>query len=188
MVKIYTRTGDAGETGLLGGVRVRKDALRIEAIGSVDETNAALGVVRVELSRSGVAPEGMDDLLARIQHRLFDVGAELAAADGSARAMSAIDAGDVAALEAEIDRHEAKLAPLRAFILPGGAAAAAQLHYARCVCRRAERRLVELAAAEAVRVELLKYLNRLGDLLFVMARVVNAANRAPDVVWEAKGR
>jgi cob(I)alamin adenosyltransferase len=186
MAKIYTRTGDAGETSLLGGVRIRKDALRIEAIGSIDETNAAIGVVRLELTRSGVAPAGLDDLLAEIQHRLFDLGAELAAPDAAARGKSTLSDAHVAVLETEIDRHEAELAPLRAFILPGGSAAAAQLHLARCVCRRAERRLVELAAAEDVGGELIRYVNRLSDLLFVLARAVNRANRVPDVVWEQR--
>jgi cob(I)alamin adenosyltransferase len=184
MVKIYTRTGDGGETSLLGGERVRKDDLRIETIGGVDEINAALGVVRVELTRSGVAPEGVDAILAKAQHTLFNLGAELAARSTTqSRAVSLSDA-DVAGLETTIDGCEAGLEPLRAFILPGGAAAAAQLHMARCICRRSERRLVELAATEQVRGELVRYLNRLSDLLFVLARVVNKANRMPDVVWQ----
>ncbi len=186
MAKIYTRTGDAGDTSLLGGNRARKDAPRIEAIGSIDETNAALGVVRLELSRSGVAPAGLDVLLAQLQHRLFDLGAELAAPGATARSMSTISDADIAALESEIDRYDAGLEPLRTFILPGGSAAAAQLHFARCVCRRAERRLVELAASEPVRGELLRYVNRLSDLLFVLARATNQANRVPDVKWEQR--
>jgi cob(I)alamin adenosyltransferase len=184
MAKIYTRTGDEGETSLLGGLRVRKDDPRVEAVGSTDETNAALGVVRLELSRSSVAPEGIDELLAQIQHQLFNLGAELASPGTHARHMNPLSQADVAALEAEIDRHDAGLKPLRMFILPGGSAAAAQLHLARCVCRRTERRLVELAAVEPVRGELLRYVNRLSDLLFVLARAVNHANRVPDVIWE----
>ncbi len=184
MVKIYTRTGDGGETSLLGGERVRKDALRIDAIGRVDETNAAIGVVRVELVRSGVAPEGVDAVLARVQHLLFDLGAELASRSASMAPSKCLSDSEVTGIEAEIDRFDKGLKPLQAFILPGGAAAAAQLHVARCVCRRAERRLVELAAVEQVRGELLRYVNRLSDLLFVLARVVNQANRIPDVVWE----
>jgi cob(I)alamin adenosyltransferase len=184
MVKIYTRTGDSGDTGLLGGERVRKDDPRIEAMGCVDETNAALGLVRLELTRSGVAPEGVDALLARAQHTLFNLGAELASrTPGSTRAASVTDSL-VNDLESAIDHYEAGLEPLRAFILPGGAASAAQLHMARCICRRAERRLVGLAAAEAIRPELIRYLNRLSDLLFVLARVVNKANRVPDVIWK----
>jgi len=186
MVKIYTRTGDTGETSLLGGLRVRKDDHRIEAIGSIDETNAALGVVRVELMRSGVAPAGLDDLLTTIQHRLFDGGAELASPGAAPRSVNSLSDGDVATLETEIDRWDAGLEPLRKFILPGGSAAAAQLHLARCVCRRAERRLVELAATEPVRGELVRYVNRLSDLLFVLARATNVANRVADVTWEPK--
>jgi cob(I)alamin adenosyltransferase len=187
MTKIYTRTGDAGETGLFGGERVRKDNVCIEALGDVDETNAMLGVVRAELQRGGVAPAGMDDVLAHIQHRLFDLGAELAAPRRERCGANRIGDEDVAALEAEIDRYEAMLDPLRAFILPGGCAAAAQLHLARCICRRAERRIVALAGVESIRGELLRYANRLSDLLFVLARAVNQANRVADVMWEKTG-
>ena len=184
MAKIYTRTGDEGETSLLGGRRVRKDDLRIEAIGSVDEVNAALGVVRVELARSDVAPENLDQEIGEIQHRLFDLGAELAVPSGSETRPGAIGEANVAQLESLIDRYEAELEPLRAFILPGGTSAASQLHVARCDCRRCERRLVQLAAVEPVRGEVLQYVNRLSDLLFVLARAVNRANRVADVVWE----
>jgi cob(I)alamin adenosyltransferase len=188
MAKIYTRTGDTGETSLFAGGRVRKDDPSIEAIGSVDEVNAALGVVRVELSRSGIAPAGIDEVLAEIQHRLFDIGAELAAPAARTGGPGTLSNGDVAALEAAIDRQEAALSPLRAFIVPGGSPAAAQLHWARCVCRRAERRLVELAARKLVRGEVLRYINRLSDLLFVLARGVNQANRVPDVEWKQGAR
>jgi len=186
MVKIYTRTGDAGETSLLGGRRVRKDDPRIEAIGGIDETNAALGVVRVELLRSGVALAGLDELLTTIQHRLFDLGAELAAPSGTSHGVNSLSDADVAVLESAIDRWDATLQPLQKFILPGGSAAAAQLHLARCVSRRAERRLVELAAAEPLRGELVRYVNRLSDLLFVLARAANVANRVADVTWEQR--
>jgi cob(I)alamin adenosyltransferase len=184
MAKIYTRTGDEGETSLLGGRRVRKDDVRIEAIGSVDEVNAALGVVRVELARSDVAPESLDQEIGEIQHRLFDLGAELAVPTGSENRMGAIGETNVAQLESLIDRYEAELEPLRAFILPGGTPAASQLHVARCDCRRCERRLVQLAAIEPVRGEVLQYINRLSDLLFVLARAVNRVNRVADVIWE----
>jgi cob(I)alamin adenosyltransferase len=167
MVKIYTRTGDDGETSLLGGERVRKNDLRIDTIGMIDETNAAIGVVRVELVRSGVAPDGVDATLAEVQHVLFHVGAELASRVATSGSPTQLSDADVTHLEESIDRYEKGLEPLRAFILPGGAAAAAQLHVARCVCRRAERRLVELIAIEEVRGELLRYINRLSDLLFV---------------------
>jgi cob(I)alamin adenosyltransferase len=187
IVKIYTRTGDDGDTSLLGGERVRKNELRIATIGDVDETNAVIGVVRVELSRSGVAPDGVDEVLNRIQHSLFNLGAELAARsiDVGTSSKTSIVTADVVELEAAIDRFEAELEPLTAFILPGGASAAAQLHVARCVCRRAERNLVELTVAELVRNELVQYLNRLSDLLFVMARLVNKSNRVADVKWES---
>ena len=186
MAKIYTRTGDTGETSLLGGRRVRKDDLRIETIGSVDEVNAALGVVRMELTRSGIAPIGLDELLAQVQHRLFDLGAELAMPPAAGAGICTLSDADASVLEAAIDGQEANLAPLRTFILPGGSAAAAHLHLARCVCRRAERRLVELAAADPVRSQLIRYVNRLGDLLFVLARAANQANRVPDVTWEQR--
>ncbi len=190
MAKIYTRTGDEGETSLLGGRRVRKDDLRIEAIGSLDEVNAALGVVRMELSRSGGAPPGLDQEIGQIQHRLFNLGAELAATSASAVRAGTLRDTDVVELETLIDRYEADLEPLRAFILPGGSPAASQLHLARCVCRRCERRLVQLIAVEPVRGEVLRYVNRLSDLLFVLARAVNQAHRVPDVKWEqeAEGR
>lgn len=186
MAKIYTRTGDDGQTSLFGGRRVQKDDLRIEAIGGMDEANAALGVVRMELARCGVAPAALDQEIGQIQHQLFDLGAELAApAAGQPRA-GALGDDNVAELEAAIDRYEAELEPLRAFILPGGAPAASHLHLARCICRRCERRLVQLAALEPVRGELLRYINRLSDLLFVLARAVNRANRVPDVLWEQR--
>jgi cob(I)alamin adenosyltransferase len=181
MAKIYTRTGDAGETSLLGGRRVRKDSLRVDAIGCVDELNAELGVVRMELERSGIAPDRLDVLLADIQHRLFDLGADLADPEGIAGRLAD---RDVAALESVIDAHDARLAQLRTFILPGGCPAAAHLHLARCICRRAERRLVELSASERVGGVVLRYLNRLSDLLFVLARSVNHVNRVPDVTWQ----
>jgi cob(I)alamin adenosyltransferase len=190
MPKIYTRTGDAGETALFAGGRVRKDDLRIESIGTVDELNAAIGIARMELTRGGTAPIGLDELLGKLQNLLFDLGAELAApragvGAGTPRRGVAARIGDahVSFLEAEIDRHEAQLAPLTSFILPGGCPAAAGLHVARCVCRRAERRLVELAAAQAVSPEALRFVNRLSDLLFVLARAANQANRVADVEW-----
>ena len=184
MAKIYTRAGDEGETALYGGGRVRKDDRRIEAIGAVDELNAALGVVRMELARGGTAPAGLDERLAGVQNRLFDLGAELATRRPDECGTNLIRNDHVLALEAEIDRQDAGLEPLKTFILPGGSAAAAHLHVARGVCRRAERRLVELAAAETLRPEPLCYLNRLGDLLFVLARAANRANRVPDVIWQ----
>jgi cob(I)alamin adenosyltransferase len=189
MPRIYTRTGDTGDTALFGSGRVRKDDLRVEAFGTIDELNAALGLARAELARGGAAPVDLDRLLASLQNRLFDLGAELASRtvpDPASRAHLVSDE-HVADLEAAIDRHEALLEPLRAFVLPGGAPAAAALHVARCVCRRAERRIVHLAAEQPVRGEVLRYVNRLSDLLFVLARAVNRANRVPDVTWPAAG-
>lgn len=181
-MKIYTKTGDTGETGLFGGPRVRKDAARIEAYGTVDELNAVLGLARAE-----ALPAEIDQLAARIQNELFDLGAELATPDPHAKNMAILNAESIAALEAAIDRHEAQLEPLRQFILPGGTRGAALLHLARTVCRRAERRLVTLAAAEAIAPTLLVYLNRLSDLLFVLARFVNHSAGRADVPWQKSG-
>jgi cob(I)alamin adenosyltransferase len=170
-MKIYTRTGDDGTTGLFGGGRVRKDDLRVEAYGAVDEANAAIGLAR------GLGVESdLDKLLANVQHALFDVGADLATpADAAARShLRPPDEADVGELEAAIDRYEAELEPLRQFILPAGHAASAALHVARAVARRAERATVALAAIEPVAAPTLRYLNRLSDLLFVLARVMNA--------------
>lgn len=177
-MKIYTKTGDQGETGLFGGPRVRKDHLRIEAYGAVDELNAVLGVVRSE-----APPAEIDGLLAIIQNSLFDLGAELATPDPVRMGVPIVGAPQIEALERAIDQYEAKLAPLKNFILPGGSRAAAQLHVARTVCRRAERRLISLSAAEAISAQLIIYLNRLSDLLFVLAREANRAGGQGDVPW-----
>ena len=177
--RIYTRTGDKGETALGSGERVPKYALRIEAFGTVDETNAAIGVARL-------AAEGeLDAMLARIQNDLFDLGADLCLPeDGSDRAVKAlrVSQAQVDRLEREIDAMNEKLAPLRSFVLPGGTAAAAQLHVARTVCRRAERLMVHLAQDEPVGEAALKYANRLSDFLFVGARFANLG-RGGDVLW-----
>ncbi len=183
MTKIYTRTGDGGETGLSGTQRVRKDDLQVEAIGTVDELNAALGVVLTELLRSGAGSGEIAALVEQIQHQLFELGAELASPAVGADTRRIGDR-HVGQLEAAIDRHETQLAPLDEFILPGGAPAAAQLHLARCICRRAERRLVALVHEGAQSAgEGLRYLNRLGDLLFVLARAANRAAGVADVAW-----
>ena len=180
-MKIYTKTGDQGETGLYGGGRVRKDVPRIEAYGTVDELNAVLGMVRAEQP-----PPEIDRLLARIQNELFDVGAELATPDPAAKNVARMGAAGAEALERAIDSFEAELPPLRQFILPGGVKVAAALHLARTVCRRAERRIVTLAALEpgSVSGEMIVYLNRLSDLLFVLARAANAAAGQADVAWQ----
>ncbi|TWT43419.1 cob(I)yrinic acid a,c-diamide adenosyltransferase [Botrimarina hoheduenensis] len=186
-MKIYTRTGDTGETALLGGVRASKDDIRIEAYGTVDELNASLGAARAELVRSerlaeSVA-ESIDAILAEAQNRLFDLGAELATATGATISFATLSEPHVAALEGSIDHHESSLPPLREFVLPGGSAAASHLHLARCVCRRAERTVVRLAGEQAVREIAVRYLNRLSDLLFVLARAANHGQGVTDTPW-----
>jgi len=183
-VKIYTKTGDSGETGLFGGPRVPKNSPRIEAYGAVDELNAVLGV-----ARSVPLPGEIDAIVARVQHELFHLGAELATPDPAKSSTAVIGATQIEQLEQEIDAQEASLAPLKQFILPGGSMAAAQLHLARTVCRRAERDLLTLMADErgAISPALLVYLNRLSDLLFVLARGANAALGQPDVPWQKQG-
>jgi cob(I)alamin adenosyltransferase len=180
-MKIYTKTGDDGGTGLFGGARVGKDDPRIEAYGTVDELNSVLGWVRTV----GL-PADIDDCLMRIQNELFAVGAELATPDPAAHGTNWTGAEQIAAIEQAIDRLEKPLAPLRQFILPGGTPAAAALHVARTVCRRAERRAVTLSreGLPAIRGSIVVYLNRLGDLLFVLARAVNHAAGKPDVTWQ----
>jgi len=179
-VKIYTKTGDAGTTGILGSRRLRKDDARIEAYGTVDELNAALGVARA------CGLEATEDALAaRFQDELFTLGAALADPDPEGPFHNQITDAHVEALEKAIDERVAELAPQRSFILPGGSPGAAQLHLARTICRRAERLVVHLANLpdEHVPTPLLIYLNRLSDLLFVMARTVNHHAGVPDVPW-----
>jgi len=171
---------------LLGGRRVRKDDPRVEAFGAVDELNATLGIVRAELSLSTQEPTGINQLLGDLQHRLFNLGAELATPQPAAAVAGWVTDADVATIEEAIDRFEAELEPLRAFILPGGTKAATQLHLARCVCRRAERNVVHLAGTEPVRGEVVRFLNRLSDLLFVLARSANRVAGVPDVLWQQK--
>jgi cob(I)alamin adenosyltransferase len=178
LTKIYTRGGDAGETSLGDGARVRKDALRVEAYGTVDEANAIVGLAR--LHTKGPA----DEILNRVQNDLFDLGADLCRPEDGRKGEGGlrVSAGQVERLETEIDRLNADLAPLESFILPGGTPAAAHLHQARTVTRRAERLTVALAAEETVNDQAIKYLNRLSDLLFVMARHCNDQG-AQDVLW-----
>ena len=187
-MKIYTKGGDTGQTALFGGERVGKDVPRVEAYGTLDELNACLGVARaaVEDLASELGP-----LLERLQSELFDLGAELATpparrADPLTARLQVVEAGQVEALEAIIDGYEALLPPLRAFVLPGGTAAAAALHLARTVARRAERRIVSLDGLEPVNPELLRYVNRLSDLLFVLARTANRLSGVDDVPWIAR--
>lgn len=178
-MKIYTKTGDSGETGLFAGARVAKDHVRIEAYGTVDELNACLGV-----ARAARPPVEVDGVLERVQHELFALGAELATPDPSASGLQWANDAVCASLEVEIDRFEALLPPLRQFILPGGDLSAAAIHQARAVCRRAERLIVTLRRAEAaVSEHTVIYLNRLGDLLFVLARAANRLQGVEDVAW-----
>jgi cob(I)alamin adenosyltransferase len=176
--RIYTKTGDSGETSLVTGVRVPKDDLRIACYGTVDETNAAVGLAR--LSTTGQ----LDQMLARIQNDLFDLGADLATPEEPApefRVLRVVEA-QVERLEAEIDQMNDYMAPLTSFVLPGGSAAAAHLHLARTICRRAERLAVELARREKVGPAAVKYLNRLSDHFFVASRFANDKG-AKDVLW-----
>ena len=183
-MKIYTKTGDGGETGLFGGGRVSKDSLRVAAYGEVDELNATLGLVRALDPQ-----EFADPLLRTVQGDLFTIGAELATPDRDklhktlARSRAPIGDSDIAALEEVIDSHESRLEPLKNFILPGGVPKAATLHLARTVCRRAERSVVALSRHEQISPAILGYLNRLSDLLFVLARAANAHAGRPDVKW-----
>ncbi len=189
-MKIYTRTGDDGDTGLFGGDRVPKSDVRVRAYGAVDEANAVLGVARAALRRDEVVDEALDEELAALQSALFDLGADLATPlDAKARrVVTAIDEHDVHALELRIDALDAELEPLTSFVLPGGEAAAAALHLARTVVRRAERDAVALAETTAINPQALRYLNRLSDLLFTLARVVNARAGRRDVAWRPRPR
>ena len=184
LTKIYTRGGDQGETSLGDGSRVAKHGARVEAYGTVDEANAVIGLVRVEIARAGADERDLDAALSRIQNDLFDLGADLCTPEDGRRAEGAlrIAASQVEWLETEIDKINERLAPLSSFILPGGEPVAAQLHLARTVARRAERCVTELAQSETVNMEAVKYLNRLSDLLFVMSRAANN-DGADDVLW-----
>jgi cob(I)alamin adenosyltransferase len=186
-MKIYTKTGDGGDTGLFGGGRIRKNADRIAAYGTIDELNAVLGVARAELLRAPLANDAeggeLDTLLDEIQNRLFDLGAELATPAPEQRGTALLAERHVERLERAIDHYEGTLPALQQFVLPGGSAAAAQLHLARCVCRRAERLVVTLADHEGVRELALRYINRLSDFLFVVARVANRRAGVGDSPW-----
>ncbi|MFN6953329.1 MAG: cob(I)yrinic acid a,c-diamide adenosyltransferase [Acetobacteraceae bacterium] len=174
---IVTRGGDGGETSLGDGTRVRKDALRVAAYGTVDEANAAIGLLRCDCAEDAEA----DAMLARIQNDLFDLGADLCVPGEGGERLRVTD-GQAARLEAEIAAMNAAIPPLRSFVLPGGTRAAASAHLARTIARRAEREVVALAAVEAVNPAVLRYLNRLSDHLFVLARRLNG-NGAGDVTW-----
>jgi cob(I)alamin adenosyltransferase len=172
--RIYTRTGDDGTTGLGDGTRVPKDSLRVEAYGTVDELNSAIGVL---LAKPGIPP-AVEACLTEVQHELFDLGGELCIPGHHA-----ITAGQVTRLERSLDEFNDSLPPLKEFILPGGGPAAAACHLARAIARRAERRVCTLAKAEKVSAEVTSYLNRLSDLLFVLARVLARHERGVEVLW-----
>lgn len=178
LTRIYTRTGDDGSTGLGDGTRVSKDSARVAAYGTVDELNSALGIV---VAQAVAAP--VRDLLTEIQHELFDLGGELCI-PGSAL----ITEADVTRLETRLDAFNQDLPPLKDFILPGGGLAAASCHLARTICRRAEREVVTLSRHDAVRPEAIRYLNRLSDLLFVLARVLARDGGHGEVLWRSERR
>jgi cob(I)alamin adenosyltransferase len=184
LTRIYTRGGDTGQTSLGDGSRVAKQSSRVEAFGTVDEANAAVGVVRLHTAQLDDGGEA-DAMLARIQNDLFDLGADLCTPEEGRRGEGAlrIVAAQVKRLEREIDAMNAELQPLNSFVLPGGSAAAAHLHVARTVTRRAERLVCALAAEEKVNPEAVKYLNRLSDHLFVLSRRLNG-NGAKDLLWQ----
>jgi cob(I)alamin adenosyltransferase len=176
--KIYTRTGDDGTTGLGDGTRVAKDSARVNAYGTVDELNSAIGLVL-----AGEIPERIREVLTQAQHDLFDLGGELCIPG-----MAMIEDTDIARLEEMLDAFNDMLPPLKDFILPGGGLAAAHCHLARTICRRAEREAVTLARHEPVRGEAIRYLNRLSDLLFVLARVLARSSGHGEVLWQHERR
>lgn len=188
ITKVYTRTGDAGKTRLAGGQQVWKDCLRVEAYGGVDELNAALGVVRTfNADKVGAVPAAtrLEEELRWVQNKLFDVGSLLATAPGQTfRNMPRVADKDVTRLETLMDECQRDLAPLKEFVLPGGGHVSALLHMARTTCRRAERVCVRLSRKEPVDAVIVKFLNRLGDALFVLARWVGKTQGEPEFLWE----
>ena len=185
-MKVYTRRGDSGETDLFGGERVSKEHIRVDTYGEVDELNAVVGAAAAASPHEDIVA-----FLQIVQSTLFDIGSFLATPEAGHRAKAGIpeaEQQDVDLLEREIDRLEEELSPLANFILPGGTASAAALHIARTVCRRAERSAVRLDQAEQLGGLSLRYLNRLSDLLFVMARIENARASVPDIEWKPRDR
>jgi cob(I)alamin adenosyltransferase len=187
ITKVYTRHGDKGETHLVGGGRVAKDEPRIESYGTIDELNSVLGIVRAFNDAAPGSPiaERLDRILRQVQNELFDLGSELATPpDAAWEGMIRVGAEQIRVLERTIDECQADLAPLESFILPGGGPIAAFLHQARTVCRRAERDLVRLGRREPIGEHALGYVNRLSDLLFVLARWVSHHLEEPEYLWE----
>jgi cob(I)alamin adenosyltransferase len=188
ITRVYTRTGDQGETALVGGRRVPKDAPRIEAYGTVDELNAVLGLARVfnaERLGKGEAHRWLDETLRRLQNQLFDLGSELATPEDAVyEGMYRVGQAEVTELEQLIDRCQEELEPLKSFVLPGGGRVGAFLHQARTVCRRAEREILRLSRVEPIPEWPLRYVNRLSDLLFVLSRWVAKRLGEPEYLWE----
>lgn len=183
--RVYTRTGDGGKTGLVGGHRVDKDDLRIECFGTVDELNATIGMARLHCVGGPATIAALDVILARVQNELFNLGSQLATRAEDLRPTQPVIADrHVQALESEIDAHNADLPELRSFVLPGGGALGAHLHLCRTVCRRAERIAVSLAHKETVPEVAIRYLNRLSDALFVWARFAAMATGQSEVLWQ----
>jgi cob(I)alamin adenosyltransferase len=187
-MKLYTRTGDDGTTGLFSGARVSKDHPRIEAYGTVDELNAVLGLVLSACERGHACERRLHEVVSALQSRLFDIGADLATPEGAKQQarIHRIDDADVAEAEGWIDEFDGANPPLRTFVMPAGTELAARLHLARTVCRRAERTIISLGSIEPVGEPLLRYMNRLSDLFFAMARRANHERGQPDVPWTPK--
>ena len=187
ITRVYTRSGDQGDTGLVGGARVPKDALRIEAYGTIDELNAIVGLARAFNAQAPAQParDRLEDTLKRLQNELFDLGSELATPpDAAYEGMFRVGADDVSALERLMDECQQELAPLNSFILPGGGTVSAFLHQARTVCRRAERIVLRLGREEAIGEWPLRYLNRLSDLFFVLSRWIAKQTGEAEYLWE----
>ncbi|MBS1725871.1 MAG: cob(I)yrinic acid a,c-diamide adenosyltransferase [Armatimonadetes bacterium] len=177
-MKIYTKTGDEGQTGLLGGDRISKDSARMDAIGTIDELNALFGI-----SVGLVEDEALRSRLVRVQNQLFDLGSELACPTGGKFDLRSVDEGDIALLESEIDAMEGELPPLKSFILPGGTPAASHMHFVRTVCRRAERVLLAHHRVNPVRKEIIMYMNRLSDWIFSFSRLLNHRSGVEEQKW-----
>lgn len=188
ITRVYTRTGDNGTTALVGGARVEKDSIRIESYGTIDELNAIVGLARVyneEKLDESSAHQKLDSILRQIQQQLFDLGSELATpSDITYDGMHRVSNDEVLAIEAQIDECQQDLEPLKSFILPGGGKIGAQLHQCRTVCRRAEREILRLSRQESVNASLLKYVNRLSDLFFVLARWVAKNTGEKEYLWQ----
>ena len=188
ITKVYTRTGDRGETGLVGGKRVPKDSLRVDAYGAIDELNSIVGLARVfneENLDAGEAHHFLDGVLCQIQDELFDLGSELATPpEFFKEGMYRVGKDEIERLEKLIDRCQKDLAPLKSFVLPGGGRIGAYLHHCRTVCRRAERDILRLSRSEEVNPTLLKYVNRLSDLFFVLARWISKKMGEQEYLWQ----